>query len=99
MLAGSGKTDGYAQSGYGRHEGESTVYYFAEYTRCSTCSVGFKETSAASGTNTYSQFYDFTSGDSKLMAGSSCKRISTLLSTGRGLGSLSGKAKPRRSRS
>ncbi len=63
MVASHGGTGGYAQSGYLRSRGQSTVYYFAEYSKCGSNVCGFthKETSAASGTHFYSSVYDYVS--------------------------------------
>lgn len=61
MVASHNGTGGYAQSGYGIHRGQVTVYYFAEYSRCQGCGFTEKETSAASGTHFYSSVYDYVS--------------------------------------
>lgn len=61
---------GYAQSGYGRHSGESNTYYFAEYHHPNATGDVFKEGGvAASGVN-YNEWYDFTGGHINMMVGS-----------------------------
>jgi hypothetical protein len=69
MLAGQASSDGWAQSGYGRHSGQTTAYEFAQTcgkynTSTQTCTSGFAEWDgpAVSGTHTYSQVYNFNTG-------------------------------------
>ncbi|MFZ5920830.1 MAG: hypothetical protein ACOYY3_07245 [Chloroflexota bacterium] len=61
MMAGGGNCE-YAQSGYGRHQGQSTVYFFAQYSKNCSTPVTHKETSVASGTHTYRAAYNFSTG-------------------------------------
>lgn len=77
MVAGANYCD-YAQSGYGRHSGQSTVYYFAEY-NYGDCSVNHdvqKVTTQASGTHSYTQQYNFNPGNISMRVDSN-----TLLTT------------------
>ncbi len=62
MMASGPGGCGYAQAGYIRHTGESTSSYFAEYLKDCSSSAGYKQTSAASGTHTYSNVYNFSTG-------------------------------------
>jgi hypothetical protein len=61
MTAGQGAGQ-YAQSGYDRYEGQSTVYFFAEYDKNSSTPPVNKEFGTASGTHTYDELYNFTGG-------------------------------------
>lgn len=61
MTAGQGD-DQYAQSGYVRFYGQSTVYFFAEYDKNSNTSFVYKGFGTASGTHTYDELYNFNGG-------------------------------------
>ncbi len=63
MTAGQG-SDEYAQSGYVRFFGYSTVYFFAEYDKNSSTPFVHREFGTASGTHTYDELYDFDLGSS-----------------------------------
>jgi hypothetical protein len=60
MMTG-GDTCQYAQSGYIRRKGVSTVFYFAEYSQ-DCLSFTYKETDVASSTHTYQVKYNFSTG-------------------------------------
>lgn len=52
----------YAQSGYDRSYGQSTVYFFAEYDKNKSTPFVDKEFGTASGTHTYDELYNFNGG-------------------------------------
>jgi hypothetical protein len=62
LVTGHGANDGYAQSGYIRQVGQSTVYYFAEYIKFDTDPKPTRVIgNAASGTHDYEELYDYVS--------------------------------------
>jgi len=61
MMAGGGSGQ-YAQVGYGRHQGQSSVYYFAQYKKNASTAAVHKETTVASGTHNYNVIYNFSNG-------------------------------------
>jgi hypothetical protein len=69
MANGTAGNGGYAQSGYGRHAGQSTVYIFSQYSKCDACGFVSKEYSTPSGTVNYTQLYDFSAGQIVMQAG------------------------------
>lgn len=62
MIAGGATSDGYAQSGYLRRNGDSTVYMFAEFSQCSTCAFTRKVVGSPSGSPRYDEIYNFSTG-------------------------------------
>lgn len=60
MVAGGGSNDGYAQSGYDREYGWSTVRFFAEYSKCNYgCTYYDWYGGNASGTHSYQELYNY----------------------------------------
>lgn len=53
---------GYAQVGYLRHHGDSTVYYFTEYRKNYNTTSTFNKYGTASGTHSYRDLYNYTTG-------------------------------------
>lgn len=55
MIAGGGNSE-YAQAGYGRHYGQSTVYYFTEYDQNSSTAPVHKEYGSPGGGTTHNYY-------------------------------------------
>ena len=72
MVAGSGANQ-YAQIGYLRLYGQSTVYYFAEYDKNASTPFVRQTYGAASGTHNYDVLYIFSTGVMQMSLDSSVK--------------------------